>query len=153
MACRVLVTLASFDALFGRAHWLLAQHYVDMAKRSRDSQQYRNEGLYLWATIHHMERAVLWSNARMDRNLNKTLEELREFATDLRDPKLAGQVLRNKPVVRAEKVLPDVSAFELTEARAPGVRQAGDREPATLPEERRPLKTREPPKGSEPFGL
>ena len=99
------VTVTGLDALFGRAHWLLAQHYIDMAKRSRDNQQFRNEGLYLWATIHHLERAVLWSNARIDRNLYKTLEELRELAGKLQDPALAAQANRGKPVVRAEKTL------------------------------------------------
>ena len=99
------VTVTGLDALFGRAHWLLAQHYIDMAKRSRDNQQFRNEGLYLWATIHHLERAVLWSNARIDRNLYNTLEELRELAGKLQDPALAAQANRGKPVIRAEKTL------------------------------------------------
>lgn len=99
------VTVADLDFLFGRAHWLLAQHYLDMAKRSRDVQQYRNEGLYLWATTHHMERAVLWSNARVDRELRKALEELRDLADRLQDTTLAAEANQNRPVVRAEKIL------------------------------------------------
>ena len=99
------VTVASLDSLFGRAHWLLAQHYLDMAKRSRDSQQYRNEGLYLWATTHHLERAVLWSNARIDRELHKTLERLRDLANRLQEPKLAKKAAREKPIIQAEKTL------------------------------------------------
>jgi hypothetical protein len=99
------VTVADLDSLFGRAHWLLAQHYLDMARRSRDVQQYRNEGLYLWATTHHMERAVLWSNARVDRELLKTLDALRDLADRLQDAELAAEANRNRPVVRAEKVL------------------------------------------------
>lgn len=99
------VTLADLDALFGRAHWLLAQHYLDMAKRSRDMQQYQNEGLYLWATIHHLERAILWSNARIDRDLHKTLEGLRDLASRLQNPELATKAHQMKPLVRAEKTL------------------------------------------------
>ena len=99
------VTLADFDSLFGRAHWLLAQHYLDMAKRSRDKQQYRNEGLYLWATTHHIERAVLWSNARIDNDVHKTLEELRDLAGRLQDADTSAKANKNKPVIRAEKLL------------------------------------------------
>lgn len=99
------VTPTYLDAMFGRAHWLLCQHYFDMAKRSRDNQQYRNEGLYLWATIHHMERAVLWSNARIDRDLHKTLQRLRDLALRLQDPELAAKTQQNKPLVQAEKTM------------------------------------------------
>lgn len=101
----VSVTLADFDSLFGRAHWLLAQHYLDMAKRLRDKQHYRNEGLYLWATTHHIERAVLWSNARIDSELHKTLEGLRDLASRLQDADIAAKANQEKPVVRAEKML------------------------------------------------
>ena len=99
------VTSADLDSLFGRAHWLLAQHYLDMAKRSRDKQQYRNEGLYLWATTHHIERAVLWSNARIDNDVHKTLEELRDLAGRLQDADTSAKANKNKPVIRAEKLL------------------------------------------------
>lgn len=101
----VSVTLADFDSLFGRAHWLLAQHYLDIAKRSRDKQQYRNEGLYLWATTHHIERAVLWSNARIDNDVHRTLEELRDLAGRLQDADTSAKANKNKPVIRAEKLL------------------------------------------------
>ena len=104
------ITLVDLDSLFGRAHWLLAQHYIDMAKRSRDGQQYRNEGLYLWATTHHMERAVLWSNSRIDRELHKGLEGLRDLAKRLQDEKLAAKANQEKPVVQAEKVLRKLGA-------------------------------------------
>ena len=99
------VSLADLDALFGRTHWLLAQHYLDMAKRLRDKQHYRNEGLYLWATTHHIERAVLWSNARIDSELHKTLEGLRDLASRLQDADIAAKANQEKPVVRAEKML------------------------------------------------
>lgn len=99
------VTVADLDALFGRAHWLLAQHYLDMARRARDRQRYRVEGRYLWATTHHLERAVLWSNARIDKRLFKTLEGLRELATRLQDDKEALKAHREKPLVQADKTL------------------------------------------------
>ena len=104
------VTLADLDVLFGRAHWLLAQHYLDMAKQSRDMQLYRNEGLYLWATTHHLERTVLWSNARIDRDLHNTLEGLRDLASDLQDTKLAAKAHQMKPLLRAEKTLRQLGA-------------------------------------------
>lgn len=99
------VTVADLDALFGRAHWLLAQHYLDMARRARDRQRYRVEGRYLWATTHHLERAVLWSNARIDKRLFKTLEGLRELATRLQDDKEALKAHREKPLDQADKTL------------------------------------------------
>ena len=47
------VTLDELDALFGRAHWLLAQHYLGFAREARDARHNRNASLYLWATTHH----------------------------------------------------------------------------------------------------
>lgn len=99
------VTVADFDALFSRAHWLLAQHYIDMARRSRDNQQNRNAGLYLWATTHHLERAVLWSNARISRDVQKTLDDLRDLADQLQDKNRAAKAYREKPLLRADKLL------------------------------------------------
>lgn len=99
------VTIADLDALFGRAHWLLAQHYLDMARQARDRQQYRVEGRYLWATTHHLERAVLWSNARIDRKVLNTLERLRDLAVRLQDDKQALKADREKPLVQADKTL------------------------------------------------
>ena len=99
------VSGADLDAQFGRAHWLLAQHYLSLARQSRDRASYRNSGLYLWATAHHLERAVLWSNARIDRKLHTTLESLRDLAVRMQDPKRAEKALGEKPIVRAEKLL------------------------------------------------
>lgn len=99
------VTVSDLDALFGRAHWLLAQHYLDMARQARDRQKYRVEGRYLWATTHHLERAVLWSNARVDKKVFNTLESLRELATQLQDDKQALKAHRKKPLVQADKTL------------------------------------------------
>jgi len=99
------VNVAELDALFGRAHWLLAQHYLDMAKRSRDSRKNRNAGLNLLATAHHMERAVLWSDSRISRDVQTTLENLRDLADQLQDRDLAEKAYREKPIVQAEKLL------------------------------------------------
>jgi len=99
------VTVAELDALFGRAHWLLAQHYLASARRLRDSGNHRATGLYLWATTHHLERAVLWSNARIDRKLHKTLESLRALAARLQDDKTAESAIREKPLLKAEALL------------------------------------------------
>ena len=98
-------TAMDLDTLFSRAHWLLAQHYLDMARRSRDSRQNRNAGLYLMATTHHLERAVLWSNSRIDRDVHKALEGLRDLADRLQDKKLAESAYSEKPMRRAEKLL------------------------------------------------
>ena len=63
----ITVTTTDLDALFSRAHWLLAQHYLELAKRSRDSRNNRNAGLNLYATTHHLERAVRWSGLQRRR--------------------------------------------------------------------------------------
>lgn len=105
------ITLAGLDPLFGRAHWLLAQHYLIMAKRSRDAGRHRNAGRYLWATTHHLERTVLWSDARISRDLLKALDGLREMAQALQDPEKATQAYRRKPIVTADKVLRDLGKY------------------------------------------
>jgi hypothetical protein len=99
------VTTTDLDALFSRSHWLLAQHFLDMARRSRDSGQSRNAGLYLWATTHHLERAVLWSNSRISRDVQKTLEDLRDLADQLQDDNLVTTAYRDRPLARADKLL------------------------------------------------
>ena len=99
------LTVAHLDALFGKAHWLLAQHYLYHAKRLRDRQDYGTAGLNLRATTHHLERAVLWSNARIDRRLHATLETLRDLATQMQDPGRAAQAMSEKPVRKAEALL------------------------------------------------
>lgn len=99
------VTVGDLDGLFGRAHWLLAQHYLDMARQARDRQKYRIEGRYLWATTHHLERAVLWSNARVDKKVLETLERLRDLAARLQDEKQALKAHREKPLVQADNTL------------------------------------------------
>lgn len=99
------VTATDLDSLFSRSHWLLAQHFLDMARRSRDSGQHRNAGLYLWATTHHLERAVLWSNSRITLDVQITLENLRDLADRLQDEDLATTAYRDKPLAKADKLL------------------------------------------------
>ena len=99
------VTLEELDALFGRAHWLLAQHYLELAREARDARQSRNASLYLWATTHHMERAMLWSNVAVTREAQTALEGLRKVAGDLQDPATSARAYKERPVVRAEKLL------------------------------------------------
>lgn len=99
------VTLDELDASFSRAHWLLAQHYLELARRARDLREDRNTSLYLWATTHHMERAMLWSDVRVTREVHATLEDLREIAGLLQDSETAARAYREKPVVRAERLL------------------------------------------------
>ena len=99
------VTTTDLDSLFSRSHWLLAQHFLDMARRSRDSGQNKNAGLYLWATTHHLERAILWSNSRISRDVQKTLEDLRDLADQLQDEKRVTTAYRDKPLARADKLL------------------------------------------------
>ena len=99
------VTLEELDALFGRAHWLLAQHYLELARQARDTRQSRNTSLYLWATTHHMERAMLWSNVAVTREAQTALEGLRKIAGELQNPATSARAYKERPVVRAEKLL------------------------------------------------
>jgi tetrahydrodipicolinate N-succinyltransferase len=62
-------------------------------------------GRYLWATTHHLERAVLWSNARIDQKVVKALEGLRETAVRMQDDEKAAAARSEKPIRRAEGVL------------------------------------------------
>lgn len=100
-----MVTLEALDALFGRAHWLLAQHFLEFARGARDARNNRNTSLYLWATTHHIERAILWSNIAVTREVHTTLEGLQEIAGKLRDPETAARAYRERPIVRAEDLL------------------------------------------------
>jgi hypothetical protein len=99
------VTLQELDLLFGRTHWLLAQHYLEFARRARDARANRNTSLYLWATTHHMERALLWNNVAVTRDVQATLEDLRDVAARLQNPNTSARAYREKPVVRAEQLL------------------------------------------------
>ncbi|MDX1507102.1 MAG: hypothetical protein R3358_02400 [Woeseiaceae bacterium] len=99
------VTLDDLDTLFGRAHWLLAQHYLHFARIARDARNGRNASLYLWATTHHIERAILWSDVAVTREVHTTLEGLQELAGRLGNPDTSARAFRERPIVRAEALL------------------------------------------------
>lgn len=105
------VTTSDFDTAFARAHWLLAQHYLVQAERARDDKRHRTAGHYLWATAHHMERCVLWSNARLTPALVKDIDRLRTMAAALRESDRPERVYRDKPISRAHKSLAEIGAF------------------------------------------
>lgn len=102
------VTLDDLDTLFGRAHWLLAQHYLVFAREARDARHNRNASLYLWATTHHIERAVLWSDVAVTREVHTTLESLQELAGELDDPETSARAYRERPIMRAESLLREI---------------------------------------------
>lgn len=99
------ITTSDLDAAFARAHWLLAQHFLVLALQARDAKQHANAGRYLWATAHHLERAVLWSDARIDRSLVNALDATREMGTGLQSSKNPERVYRDKPIAATAKVL------------------------------------------------
>lgn len=105
------ITTESLDRLFGRSHWLLAQHYLFHARNARDASNNRMAGRYLWAATHHMERAVLWSNGRIDRKLVNTLDGLRSLAVRLQDDKDAAAARSERPIRRAETALVAMGAL------------------------------------------
>lgn len=102
---------SDLDAAFARSHWLLAQHYLELSVLARDRGNNRNAGAYLWATAHHMERTVLWSNARLTRGQVRALDRLRDLAEQLRDGDDAARVYKEKPIVLARKTLKELGEF------------------------------------------
>ncbi len=102
---------SDLDAAFARAHWLLAQHYLEQSVLARDSGNSRNAGAYLWATAHHMERTVLWSDARMSRAQVRLLDRLRDLADRLRDGQKPSEVFKEKPAALARKTLENLGEF------------------------------------------
>lgn len=102
---------SDLDAAFARAHWLLSQHYLELAVRARDGGQGRNAGSYLWAAVHHMERTVLWSDARLTRAQVHSLEKLRDLADRLRDGDKPADVFKDKPIALALRTLEDLGQF------------------------------------------
>lgn len=102
---------SDLDAAFARAHWLLAQHYLELSARARDNGSGQTAGWYLWATAHHMERTVLWSNARMTRAQVGSLDRLRDLAEQLRDGGNPAQIYKEKPVALARRTLKDLGEF------------------------------------------
>jgi hypothetical protein len=98
-------TVSDLDPVFARAHWLLAQHYLTLATEARDAGRHKSAGNYLWATAHHMERAVLWSDARIDRKLLDSLEGMRTMADRLRSDEHPERVYKDKPIDNARRTL------------------------------------------------
>lgn len=92
------VSIEQLDSLFGRAHWLLSQHFFVMALDAREAEEHRTAGRYLTATAHHMERAVLWSEARISRDILNSLESIREMAGRLQDSRRPRRVYRDEPL-------------------------------------------------------
>ena len=99
------VVAQNFDALFGRAHWLLAQHFLHLAIASRDAERYSASGQYLLACAHHMERAALWSNARISPELVRSLDRLRGLADQLQDSPSKRWIEENRPLRSAVRTL------------------------------------------------
>ncbi len=99
------VSVRDLDARFARAHWLLAQHYLALAQQSRDAGRHKSAGRYLWATAHHLERAVLWSDARIDDAVVTALESTRDLAVKLQNSPAPERVYRQRPIRLAARTL------------------------------------------------
>lgn len=105
------MTVSDLDPVFARAHWLLSQHYLTLATSARDAGQHRTAGNYLWATAHHMERTVLWSDARVSRKLLASLDGMRAMADELRSSEQPERAYRNKPIDNARITLFELGQF------------------------------------------
>ena len=102
---------SDLDAVFARAHWLLAQHYLELSAQARDAGNSRTAASYLWATAHHMERTVLWSDARMTRAQVRSLDRIRDLADRLRDSDDPARIFKEKPVALARQTLLALGEF------------------------------------------
>ena len=102
------VTVTQLDGTFGRAHWLLAQHYLVLALQARDQARHVNAGHYLWATAHHLERSVLWSGARIDKRVVRALDSIRVMAGKLQAGERPSRVYRDRPIVLTARTLLDI---------------------------------------------
>lgn len=99
------VAAEDLDAVFARAHWLLSQQYLVLALQARDAGAHRNAGHYLWATAHHLERSVMWSNSRLDSNTVSSIDSLRSMAAALRDSESPQRVYRDRPIRLAARTM------------------------------------------------
>jgi hypothetical protein len=99
---------SQLDVLFARTHWLLSQQYLVFAIEAKDLALNRNAGRYLMASAHHLERAVLWSNARITKDVVKSLDSIRDMATQLQVSSAPEKVYKDKPWRLAAKTLIDV---------------------------------------------
>ncbi len=104
-------TVRDLDPVFARAHWLLSQHYLTLATEARDSGRHKSAGNYLWATAHHMERTVLWSDARIDRKLLRSLEGMRTMADRLRNGDQPARIYKDKPIDNARRTLFELGTY------------------------------------------
>lgn len=105
------VSGSQLDAAFARAHWLLAQHYLVLSEATKSAGDSHNTGNYLWATAHHLERCVLWSDARLSRRQLNSLESLRDMAGRLRETDNPETVYKAKPIASARKTLQQIGEF------------------------------------------
>lgn len=99
---------SDLDAAFAKAHWLLAQHYLVLSDASKASGDARTTANYLWATAHHLERCVMWSNTRLSRRQLASLEKLRDIAGRLRDSDDPASVYESRPIASAKKTLREI---------------------------------------------
>ena len=99
------VSGSDLDAAFARAHWLLAQHYLVLSEAARNSGEPRTTANYLWATAHHLERCVMWSDTRLTRRQLASLEKLRDIAGRLRTTDDPATVYKSRPIANAKKTL------------------------------------------------
>jgi hypothetical protein len=102
------VTIADLDNTFAQSHWVLSQHYLVEAIRSRETERHRMAGRYLIATAHHLERAVIWSGSRITGDVLNSLESIREMASRLADGDNPAEVYRDRPLRLAAKTIATV---------------------------------------------
>lgn len=102
------VSGSDLDAAFSRAHWLLAQHYLLLSEAARMSRDSRTTADYLWATAHHLERCVMWSNSRLTRRQLASLEKLRDIAGRLGDTDDPASVYKSRPIASAKNTLREI---------------------------------------------
>lgn len=104
-------TIGDLDAVFARAHWLLSQHYLTLARAARDNADHKFAGDYLWATAHHLERTVLWSDARLTSRQVDSLDAIRALAERLRSSDRPERVYRDKPIAAAQTTLRQIGEY------------------------------------------
>lgn len=102
------LSVSQVDALFARAHWLLSQHYLVLAIKAKDLGLHRNVALYLIATAHHLERAVLWSNARISKDVVNSLDAIRKMSGKLRSSQSPERVYRDRPLRLTARALTEI---------------------------------------------
>lgn len=99
------VAVAQLDSTFARVHWLLSQHYLVLGITARDQSRHVMAGRYLIATAHHLERAVLWSNFAIERDVLKSLDSIRDMAGRLQSSNNPERVYRDRPMRLAARTL------------------------------------------------